>query len=45
MMRKLFLGAVIIFVGDEESSLQLYVVVFSSMLFAFNLGTVQTFHP
>ena len=43
MMRKLFLGAVIIFVGDEESSLQLYVVVFSSMLFALILGLFKPF--
>jgi len=43
MIRKLFLGAVIIFVGDEESSLQLYVVVFTSMLFALILGLFKPF--
>ena len=43
MLRKLFLGAVIIFVGDEESSVQLYVIVFSSMIFALILGLFRPF--
>lgn len=43
MLRKLFLGAVIIFVGNGESDLQLYVIVFTTMVFLLVLGLLKPF--
>jgi len=43
MLRKLFLGAVIIFVGDNESDLQLYVIVFVTMAFLVLLGMLKPY--